>query len=366
MRRISLAAATLLLTTAFAIPASAQLRGRQIVRNDCDGQVERLQRLVRKLRVQNGRLKRANRALKSELGICNGVKARLVAENRRLQAGLRECTAGAERCHGALREATANLGTCREELQQGARHLRMCRGELGEATAHLRACRAGWGECREELGAAIGHARECREELGACQRRAGACGEQLGECREHFAGCERRVEHLGGELRECVGHVEECREGFGRCRGALETSEARLNRCTGALEDCGGNLGECRRALASCEGGNNECREGEHYDDELEACCPDAIWIADCLCEPGTILHTWDETDDAGCLLGHACGCERHPCNDGSPLRCDAEPPRCERGTSPAIVDGCWVCASPDRCVDRPDVRPVDAADGAR
>ena len=56
------------------------------------------------------------------------------------------------------------------------------------------------------------------------------------------------------------------------------------------------------------------CDEYESWDPDLDACCPDNIWIASCAeCPPGT--HNVEESvyDDQGCLEG--IGCEvRQPC----------------------------------------------------
>ncbi|MGB0592120.1 MAG: hypothetical protein ACPGU1_20750 [Myxococcota bacterium] len=113
----------------------------------------------------------------------------------------------------------------------------------------------------------------------------------------------------------------------------------------------------------SCEGGKHRyarfeccgvagptCEPGTTWDSELTACCPDAIFVADCFCPMGWDYTSEDVTDDNGCLLGYGCGCTPHPCSDDMPIMCDMVPPQCDDGQVVAAKNGCYECVDPDTC----------------
>jgi hypothetical protein len=147
------------------------------------------------------------------------------------------------------------------------------------------------------------------------------------------------------------------------------------------------------------------CDEGDSWDVPLQACCPDAVYVSDCVCDEG---FTYEETldyDDQGCLLGYGClctptdeiliidndgdgyasdvdcddddktvhpdavelcngvdddcdgqidegACETNPgqCDDDFDALCDMEPPTCDEGLLLAVQDGCYVCVDPSTC----------------
>ena len=92
------------------------------------------------------------------------------------------------------------------------------------------------------------------------------------------------------------------------------------------------------------------CDKGESWDPKLEACCPDAIWIADCWCPEGWTLETWEEYDENGCLLGYACGCEPGPqgeCCDPTTEPGVGGNPICFEGHA-CCPDGTWSCSIGD------------------
>lgn len=60
------------------------------------------------------------------------------------------------------------------------------------------------------------------------------------------------------------------------------------------------------------------CPDGERWDGDLGACCPEATWIADCACPAGANPIAFDVFDDSGCFVGQGCECEPSPCDDGS------------------------------------------------
>ena len=113
----------------------------------------------------------------------------------------------------------------------------------------------------------------------------------------------------------------------------------------------------------SCEGGKHRyarfeccgvagptCEPGTTWDSELTACCPDAIFVSDCLCPTGWDYASEEVTDDSGCLLGYGCGCTPHPCSDDMPIMCDMVPPQCDDGQVVAAKNGCYECVDPDTC----------------
>ena len=112
--------------------------------------------------------------------------------------------------------------------------------------------------------------------------------------------------------------------------------------------------------LEVCEG-DKACKDDETYDAELEACCPSAIYSADCgPCPEGTAPQQTTDYDDKGCLLGYGCVCgevESDPeadstkCDDDVDAICDMEPPTCDEGLIVALQDGCYVCVDPDTCM---------------
>lgn len=128
--------------------------------------------------------------------------------------------------------------------------------------------------------------------------------------------------------------------------------------CDALAPDCGvgmvpaviDNCWECVDAETCEAGGPQSCDEWEVWDEELHACCPGAVWIADCWCPPGWNYTSWDELDDNGCLLGYACGCEPGTCSDGSELTCKMAEPQCSDGQVLAVINGCYQCLDAETC----------------
>ncbi|NUN15015.1 MAG: hypothetical protein HUU55_15405 [Myxococcales bacterium] len=92
------------------------------------------------------------------------------------------------------------------------------------------------------------------------------------------------------------------------------------------------------------------CNNDSYYDPKLDACCPLAIFIADCLCLEGYDLVGFSVFNEDGCLLGFSCTCTDPACSDGTALTCNEEPPACPAGTILSIQNGCWICADPKTC----------------
>ena len=112
---------------------------------------------------------------------------------------------------------------------------------------------------------------------------------------------------------------------------------------------CGG--GKHRYARFECCGIDEPtCNEGESFDADLGACCPDAQWVADCFCPPGSTIANEEVYDAAGCMLGMGCTCEPHACSDATEALCDMIPPECAPGEILAVQNGCYACVDPDTC----------------
>ena len=109
-----------------------------------------------------------------------------------------------------------------------------------------------------------------------------------------------------------------------------------------------------------CEG-DKACEDDEVYDAELDACCPSAIYVADCApCPEGTAPQETTDKDEKGCLLGYGCICaevetdpgdESTKCDDDIDAICDMMPPTCDEGLIAALQDGCYVCVDPETCM---------------
>jgi hypothetical protein len=172
------------------------------------------------------------------------------------------------------------------------------------------------GVCDQEYRACL---YEARDEFFACK---GACDDSYDAC---AATCSPG---LGGLLCRI-----ECEIDWGMC-----TQECRY--------DARASVQECRALREACE----SCEEGTTWDVGLDACCPDAIWIADCFCPAGSTYVEEPVYDDQSCLLGIGCHCEPGPCSDGTELLCDMLPPECPEGTIVAVQDSCYTCVRPDTC----------------
>jgi hypothetical protein len=164
------------------------------------------------------------------------------------------------------------------------------------------------------------------------------------------------------------------------------------------------------------------CDEGDSWDVDLQACCPDAVYVSDCVCGDGLTYQEKLDYDDNGCLLGYGCeclpsdenpltdndgdgytsdvdcddtengihpgavevcngvdddcdaevdegACETNPgqCDDDFDALCDMEPPTCDEGLLLAVQQGCYVCVDPTTCKppEAPDVALCDATGGA-
>jgi len=114
-----------------------------------------------------------------------------------------------------------------------------------------------------------------------------------------------------------------------------------------SLTTCGANAeGQCgwdpNEAYLAClaEVSGGQCQEGESWDASLDACCPDAIYIADCWCEEGTYPQSTTDYDEQGCLLGYGCECVSSGCTYNGQ---NVAP-----GESVPADDGCNTCACSD------------------
>ena len=170
----------------------------------------------------------------------------------------------------------------------------------------------------------------------------------------------------------CEPPVEECV--VSGCSGQICAPDVQMTTCEWNPEyaclqftTCGmspdGSCGwEMNDAYLACleEVSGGMCGEGESYDDELGACCPDAIYIADCWCEDGSVPEQTTDYDEKGCLLGYGCQCvpqaqgcySDQECPEGT--SCNAaevclSPPECEPGDiCPAVCYG--YCVEEDAC----------------
>ncbi|MDP6943576.1 MAG: hypothetical protein QF464_05455, partial [Myxococcota bacterium] len=112
--------------------------------------------------------------------------------------------------------------------------------------------------------------------------------------------------------------------------------------------------GQFRYARYECCGVAMTCDEGDSWDEGLNACCPDATWIADCWCPEGWSYFSDEVHDENGCLLGIGCGCEPPNCDDGMPVFCDVDSVECPDGLVSAAQNGCYECVDPLTCAAPP------------